>query len=354
MRQVTYINSIRKDMTHHPLKDCHDIAVFRALKLGDLLCSIPFFRALRAAFPYAEITLISLPWAKTICERFPHYIDAFIPFPGYPGLPEVSHPDEQSIKNFIATVRERNFDLVIQTHGSGTIVNPLMNEFHARKVAGFHEPGCSGFDASLFMPYPAEEHEVWRQLRLIEHLGLKHQGDFMEFPLYDEDTKELSSFLDYQSLRSRPYVCFHPGASCAQRRWDVRNFAEVGDRLYQRGFNVALTGVPAEQELNAAVISQMRCSGYDFARYGLSLGATARLVADAAFIITNDTGLGHLAAALKTPTIVIFLNPAVIPYWRPLNPSKLVLVNGQSEKCLNYTIDAALKMAAHDAKRSHG
>src|ERR1044071_1301985 len=76
-------------MTHHLIAASpRRIVIFRALQLGDLLCPVPALRALHAAFPQADITLVGLPWAQEFETRFTHYFTGSIEFPGYPGLLE--------------------------------------------------------------------------------------------------------------------------------------------------------------------------------------------------------------------------------------------------------------------------
>ncbi len=99
-----------------PAKEIKKIVILRALQLGDVLCSVPAFRALRNAYPNAGISIIGLPWMQIIPERFPHYIDEFILFPGYPGLPEQDYNTREIIK-FIECIQEREFDLALQMQG---------------------------------------------------------------------------------------------------------------------------------------------------------------------------------------------------------------------------------------------
>src|ERR1700712_115299 len=101
------------------------IAIFRALQLGDMLCAIPAIRSLRNTYPSAEITLLGLPWAKSLVKRFPDYFNNFIHFPGYPGLPEQPFKASEFL-SFLSIVQKENYDLVLQMQGNGTLVNPMV------------------------------------------------------------------------------------------------------------------------------------------------------------------------------------------------------------------------------------
>ncbi|RUR81789.1 LPS biosynthesis-related glycosyltransferase [Chlorogloeopsis fritschii PCC 6912] len=286
------------------------IAIVRSLPgLGDLLCAVPAFRALRAAFPQAHITLIGLPWARSFVERFSHYLDDLLEFPGYPGIPEVP-PSVGKLSKFLTSVHKQCFDLALQMHGNGTVINSFTALLGARIHAGFYLPGYYCPDPNYFLPYPDDQPEIWRHLRLMEFLGIPLQGNELEFPLKDED------FATIQQIPSQ-YVCIHPGASLPEKRWSLENFAVVGDAIAARGFQVVLTGSESEATLTQALAQMMHCEPINLAGK-TSLGGMAALLSRASLLVCNDTGVSHLAAALKVGSVVIFTNSSQ-HRWAPLN-----------------------------------
>jgi ADP-heptose:LPS heptosyltransferase len=288
------------------------IAVFRGLLLGDLLCSIPALRALRKSLPNASISLIGLPWAREFVDVYSEYIDEFIEFPGFPGLPDRSLGLSQ-IPKFLEQMQSRKFDLVLQMHGSGVISNPLIALFGARFTAGYFLPGNYCPDADRFIPYLSGTHEVWRHLELIQKLGGDIAGEELEFFLSERDFKSLEKIV---SLPEK-FVCLHPGAKADFRCWPVEKFAAVGDFLAQSGFQIILTGTESEKPLVEKVLSQMRNPAIDLAGR-TDLRTLAALIKKSQLLICNDTGVSHLAVALHHPSVVVFTRSEFLG-WPPLN-----------------------------------
>lgn len=241
---------------------------------------------------------------KPLVERFNRYLNRLLEFPGYPGLPE--QPVQlQNIPAFLQFVQSERFDLAIQMHGSGAIANPLMVLLGARINAGFFIPGQYCPDENRFLPYLTQESEVRRYLRLLEFLGVPLQGENLEFPLDEEDKQALRAIDETRDLTKGEYVCVHPGASTSARRWQSEGFAAIADALAQLGLRVVLTGSKQEVELTQAVVKAMKAPSLNLAGR-TSLGALAALLTESRLLVCNDTGVSHLAAALRVKSVVIF------------------------------------------------
>lgn len=311
-----------------------NVVVFRALRLGDMLCAVPALRALRAALPLARITLVGLPWAAQFARRFSAYLDDFIAFPGHPALPE--QPVEQgSLHAFYQEMHARRYCLGVQLHGSGAISNGIVRGFAPRAVVGYGTSlaangplGTAGnplptADVTPLYCFPYVDHgpEPLRLLQLMTLLGAPAMGSQLEFPLDEDDRQELAASGLPARLRGVTYLCIHPGAGQPDKCWPPAQFAAVADRLAQEyGLATVLTGAPAEAALTAQVARHMRTPSIDAAG-PLSIGAMAALMAGARLLVCNDTGVSHIAAGLGLKSVVIF-NKADPQRWAPLDAQR--------------------------------
>ncbi len=292
------------------------IAVFRALQLGDLLCSIPAMRSLRHAYPKAHITLISLPWAKSFAERFSAYFNSYISFPGYPGLPG-QKVVAKGILSFLSFLQNQKFDLALQLQGNGSCVNPLIELFGTKNIAGYYKEGNYCPDKQLFIPYPDRGSEIERHLLLMQHLNINTKGSYLEFPLSDKDHYEFEKL--NLPVKFKQYVCIHPGSRRPLCRWPAHYFASLADKCTEMGYVAVITGTKEERPLANEIMACMKYKAINVADK-TTLGAVAVMIKNARMLICNCTGVSHLAAAFKTPSIVININ-AEPERWAPVNTS---------------------------------
>jgi ADP-heptose:LPS heptosyltransferase len=282
----------------------HKIVLLRASRIGDFLCTIPAIRALRSAFPEAEIAMITLPLLRDLAMRSP-YIDRYIPFPGFPGMAEQFFSAPKTLQ-FFQHMQSEHFDLALQMQGSGVYSNPFMLLLGAKATAGFVREGDSASLLDAALPFPENEHEIRRMLALTTFLGIPAQGEELEFPLWQEDYGKADALLVHAKT---PLIGLHPSARDATRRWAVERFVGTGQVLAQRHHGTIVLLGEAEdyasgEAMAAAIATNVTPCLNLMGKTTLPL--LGAVIARLSVLITNDSGPAHIAYALKTPTVTIF------------------------------------------------
>ncbi len=277
------------------------VALLRASRIGDFICAIPAFRALRHALPDAEITVITLPILRDIAIRIP-YLDRYVAFPGFPGIAEQFF-DARTTTRFLQAMQEEHFDLALQMQGSGVYSNPFTLLLGAKATAGFVRPGDPPGLLTAALPYPDQVHEIRCVLSFTSFLGAPEQGVQIEFPLWPQDHAEAAALL---ANAKPPLIGLHPAARELTRRWPIERFAAVGAALRRKyGGTVVIVGEPEEQATGEMLVQQL---GEPYLNLigKTSLVTLGAVIDRLSVLITNDTGPAHIAYALGAPTVTIF------------------------------------------------
>jgi ADP-heptose:LPS heptosyltransferase len=111
-----------------------------------------------------------------------------------------------------------------------------------------------------------------------------------------------------------PVVIVHPGAGGAAKRWPVDGFLDV-----IAGIDAAIVVHEGPADTDAARALLGRARGRVLALVEPPLAVLAGVLAEATAYVGNDSGISHLAAAVGTPSVVLFTPPA-LP-WLPWSPT---------------------------------
>lgn len=123
-----------------------------------------------------------------------------------------------------------------------------------------------------------------------------------------------------RNLGTASAVALAPGAVGPSKRWSY--YAEAAAELTRRGRDVWVVGGPGEREAAQAIVAAAGSRVHDLTGNDLRDGVLALAAAD--LVISNDSGLVHVAAAIGSPTIGIF-GPTSPWHYAPLNPVEAVI-----------------------------
>ncbi len=280
------------------------IAVLRANFLGDLVLTLPALAALRAAYPAAEITLLGAPLHADLLDGRPGPWDRVVVVPPWPGVRDApgAARDSPGVRRFLAARRAEDYDLALQLHGGGGNSNPLVSALGARVSAGARDTGAPPLDR--WLPYSSDQHEV---LRCLELAGLVGAAPVTLEPRLALTPADAAAADDVLPAGPGPLVALHPGAQDPRRRWPAACFAALAGDLAAAGARVVLVGSGDDDRRAADAIRAATPAPLLDLVGRLSLGALAGVLARCRVVVANDSGPRHLAEAVGTATVGVFL-----------------------------------------------
>jgi len=315
--------------------------------VGDAVMTLPALEAVRETFPSSSIAVLAKPWVAPIYQHHPA-TDRILMFHkgegAFTGLGELIR--------CIRRIREYRFDLAIL----------FQNAFEAALLA------CLG-GSKLRVGYATDGrglllthrivrsqevltvHQTEYYLAILRRMGWRGESRVPRLYVSAADRDAAESFLLQQGIRQGEFILgLGPGAIFGgAKRWPADRFARIGDTAAREwGARVVIFGSASEQEICGRVRAAMERPALDLSGQ-TSLGVAMGLVERCSFFTTNDSGLMHIAAALKVPTVAVF-GPTDPVATGPIGPhTRIVRHDTSCAPCLKpeCTEDHACMLGIH-------
>jgi heptosyltransferase-2 len=274
------------------------VLVIRFGAMGDVVLASPLIRGLSRAGKGVQIDfLVKEPYIPLVAGD--PRIHRILSFPQCGGL--------DALRNAVRAVRANRYDAVVD----------LQNSPRSRAIACLSGAGkrrtvrldrwkrfcLVHFRKDLYgepVPVPL------KYLRTARDLGAADDGLGLEFFVDPVSAGSMEGRLGAAGIDPEtPLAVLAPGAGRRTKRWPVGRFADTATHFASRGFRTVLIGGPGDRTACDDVRRGAGGKPVDFSAT-LTLQETASLIQRARLLITNDTGVMHLAAALGTPCAAVF------------------------------------------------
>lgn len=314
--------------------------------LGDALLTSATLEPIRSRWPSASIEVLCGPAGREVFELSP-YVDHV----------HVSRTNRFSrglirrrlwpfaLIYWAAKFRQRRFDLAVDVRGELPHAL-LMRLAGARKRVGWNAGG-GGFMLTDSPAYVPERPELESRSALLECMGIDVAADNLrpQLPIDCQVGRLLDRQIDGETgirhddnptakkLPAGPRIAIHPGAGTEAKRWPRQYWLDLMVRILRRydRATIILVGGRDDRPHGEFILDATRqlADAGDIPadrvvdRTGrLTLARSAALIARCDLLVGADSGPAHLAAAVGTPTLVLFSGTNVVEQWRP--PGKYV------------------------------
>ncbi|OVE76858.1 hypothetical protein BVX98_04115 [bacterium F11] len=296
------------------------ILIIKLAAMGDTIILVPVIKALREAFPDAQIHWLVSPINKSLAQTFP-WIDR---------IWNLAKMGPFSIFKLITNLRKEQFDVVVDleqwSRGTGFISFFTKAPYRI----GFKTPGQ--YRDGLFTHVHEkkfEDHEIYDFYHLLSLLHPLQVHSELELWETERGKEELRHQMNRNGdLKKKNYlkILIHPG--CGKdgfpREWPLSDYALLGHWLMKtfQG-KIFLTGGSDDQRKTDQLSKLLGRKVIDFGGR-LSWEATLSLVMEMDLVVSGNTGIMHMAAAFKKKQIALH-GPTDPKIWGPLNKNAVVI-----------------------------
>ena len=268
--------------------------------VGDTMLMQPMLMRLKQRHPDSLIDVLAPPWTDELLLAMPEVNEViFNPFPHG----ELQLHARYRLGKFL---RDNRYDQAIVLPNS---LKSALVPFFARI------PLRTGFVGEMRygLLNDARSLDKARLPLMVERFAqlAEGAGDDIPHPLPNPKLKVSQTGLDATLYKlgltlDKPVAVFCPGAEYGPaKRWPVSYFAEIAQRLQQHGFAVWLVGSARDKEVADKIIALGNSECHNLCG-STDLGDAIALLSCARLVISNDSGLMHLAAALDRPMLALF------------------------------------------------
>jgi lipopolysaccharide heptosyltransferase III len=309
--------------------DVRKVLVVRLRSIGDTVLATPSLFALKRFLPNAQVDILVEDWVAPVLQNHPHVDNVIVLERG--GL--------MTRARVARELRAANYDVVYNLHG-GTTATFLTRATGARHRVGFKSYQYGQLHnhqapSPLLLWQQQKTHSVEQQLALLGWTGVPvTDRPRTSLGISPSAAEKVNRLIDEAGLSDKKIALIHPAAAFATKQWAVEKFARVVEFLAERGFTSIAIAAPNEQ----ALLEQLRSeTSVNVVTFTLSLPEVTALTSRSQLFVGNDSGIAHIAAAVGTPSVVVF-GSSNIAHWRPWNsaPAEVVFEEMPCQPCHGY------------------
>jgi len=285
--------------------------------LGDLIMALPSIDELLQAYPDTEWTMLTRPeQAELLLDR-----DIRVKTMHWP-------PDATCFVQQVSTIwqlRQCHFDLVINLYSLGSkkgewAIRSLLFIIGAGLSLGRVSDGKLVYDINWDESQAFAKHEIDLNLGLISMLGVQATQNIPVVKVSEKSLRQVKKYLVSKFSRSEKFAVVFAGGARRTRYWGIEKYSELIKYLLSLDLKVCIVGGESQSEDASQMTNDLE-SVANFTGQ-LSLQDLSALIQQSTIYIGNDSGPSHLAAAVGTPTVVIF-GPGDVERYCPRGKSEI-------------------------------